>query len=161
MTDAQILEGLTDVEAVACTLMGEAVGDSKDGSSVEERIAVGVVIRNRAKVAGYGGPTLKGVCLRPKQFSCWNEGDPNRARLLAYGQKLIERRGNLQALDNSDAYLVETYIIAVGIEQDGYLDRVHGANHYLTESLFTSAPPSWAKGRTPIAKVGSHVFFKL
>lgn len=38
-------------------------------------------------------------------------------------------------------------------------DTVHGANHF--ENIEAFGVPSWAKGKTPVAKIGSHTFYKL
>ena len=40
------------------------------------QVAVASVIINRARKAG---KSLEWVVLRPRQFSCWNENDPNRS----------------------------------------------------------------------------------
>lgn len=47
------------------TILGECAGCTDEGM-----IAVGNVIRNRAK---YRNQTVEAVCLAPKQFSCWND----------------------------------------------------------------------------------------
>jgi len=61
------------VEVLAKTIYGEA-----RGQAVLDRLAVGAVIRERALRPGWWGRGFEGVCLAPYQFSCWNEGDPNR-----------------------------------------------------------------------------------
>jgi hypothetical protein len=154
MTDAEILEGLTSGEALACTMLAEAGGDAiEGGSSVEERIAVGCVVRNRLRIPKRFGDSLKAVCLQPKQFSCWNENDPNRLHLLAVAYRLVTDQPRM------DPLVEETLFLAEGIERGVILDRVKGATHYLTAALYRTNPPKWARGIRPAIRIGSQVFF--
>lgn len=154
LTDEQILAQLTDVQVAALTALREAVGDrswEKDTSSVEERIAVLTVIRNRVRRPKRFGDTFKAVCLAPKQFSCWNRDDPNRPKALALGYLMATR----QPVD--DRNYLETEFLAQGVVAGLILDRVNGSNHYHT----TAVKPPWAKGQTPQCQVGSHLFYLL
>lgn len=154
MTDEQILARLTDVQVAALTALREAVGDrsgAADTSSVEERIAVLTVIRNRVRQPRRFGDSYKAVCLARKQFSCWNPGDPNRAKALAIGYLLATN----QPVDDR-AYL-ETEYLAQGVVAGIILDRVYGADHYHRDDI----SPPWSKGKLALAQVGSHLFFKL
>lgn len=162
MTDAAILSALSDVDALTCTMIGEAGGDHKDGSSVEERIGVACAIRNRVREPRKYGDTFKAACLRRWQFSCWNVGDPNRPRLLAIAYRLVTDQPAMDPLVEESTYL------AAGVVSGVLLDRVAGANHYMTRALWTSAPPAWGfldaartRRRPIVATVGSHVFFRL
>ena len=65
-----------DLWTFAKTIWAEARGEPLDG-----QIAVANVILNRARQGGWWGDDVAGVCCKPKQFSCWNDGDPNRAKL--------------------------------------------------------------------------------
>ena len=71
MSERDIKAALTDELALALTLDAEGRGDGRDGSSVEERIAIGCVIRNRLAL-GHWGLTYRAVCHAPRQFSCWD-----------------------------------------------------------------------------------------
>ena len=68
-----ILDNLPQIELVGLTLYGEARGEPIEGI-----VAVGCVIRNRVKFEG----SFYAVCLKPRQFSCWNQDDPNYSVLL-------------------------------------------------------------------------------
>ena len=48
---------------------------------LEVQIAVASVILNRARQGGWWGNDVAKVCRKPKQFSCWNECDSNRAKM--------------------------------------------------------------------------------
>lgn len=155
MTDQEVLDALTGPQALACTMIGEAGGDGKDGSSVEERIAVACVVRNRARERNKYGDSIKAVCLKRWQFSCWNVGDPVRPRIMAMALRYATNQPQMSALHDETLYLAE------GVASGVVLDRVAGANHYLTEALYKTAPPKWAKLTAPVARVGAHLFFKL
>ena len=161
LTDAEVLDKLSDDQTLALTMIGEARGDAREGgSSVEERIAVGCVVRTRQKNARRWSNTIKGVCLQPKQFSCWNQNDPNRAVLLGIARAMVSK-GKL------DPTVHETLYIARGIIAEVILDRVGGADHYYNPRTVTR-PPDWAfnnpetrdKLKEPTALVGSHRFLK-
>ena len=74
-----MLEGVSEnLEYMARTIWGEARGEDEQG-----KIAVGHVIKNRRDKQTWMGKTIKDVCLKKWQFSCWNENDPNREKILA------------------------------------------------------------------------------
>jgi N-acetylmuramoyl-L-alanine amidase len=155
MTEDALRDWLDDTAAHALTMWAEARGDASEGdSSVEERIAVGWVIRTRALVSH---TTVKAVCLAPWQFSCWNTGaDANHRALLAAA-------GSLYAGVSVDPLLRETLYLAQGILDGHLLDRTHGATHYYAPDAMKppGRVPSWAKGKVPTARVGRQLFFRL
>ena len=155
MTDAEIVDGLTDVQALALTMWGEARGDAREGhSSLEERVAVGCVVRNRTKYPTRWRESLKGVCLQPAQFSCWNVSDPNRPALLATAHLLITGQ------PTKDALADETLYLAAGIASGVVRDTTAGATHYLTaELLGSSRRPAWSRTLRQVCAIGGHVFF--
>lgn len=136
-----------DIDTLARTLYGEARGEDKQG-----RIAVACVVLNRVKkqkmcgwriVAGQKVPTIDATCLKKWQFSCWSENDPNR--------KIITDI----SLDNKR--FAECYEIATAAV-DGLLEDItKGATHYYNPKA--CAQPNWAKGKSPCAVVGHHLFF--
>lgn len=144
-----------DVVTLAKTLEGEARGEPDDGKA-----AIAWVIVNRAKKVRFagGGAGLVGaiarVCLAPAQFSCWNEGDPNRPYLLKAP---------------AEAYAAERAIAELVLE--GVTpDPTNGADHYHTIDPPPWAdrwPPDWASDNPPnkqmpmaeVARFGGHVFY--
>lgn len=71
-----------DRNILARTLCGEARVEGLDG-----QIAVAWAIRNRVfdgKAKSWWGEGYAGVCLKPWQFSCGNQNDPNYAYLSTY-----------------------------------------------------------------------------
>jgi len=79
-----------EVDVLARTIYGEARGETVRGKE-----AVACVIMNRVRRAqergGYWwGASVEKVCLKPWQFSCWNEHDPNREKI-----QQVERGGGV------------------------------------------------------------------
>jgi len=137
-------------EVLALTIWGEARGES-----VEGQIAVANVIMNRWKNNLGKYKTVTDVCLEPRQFSCWNESDPNRTRI----NKLMSQisRGVIPQELKQQLY------IARGILGFNLVDNTRGSRHYITAKLYDSENrPRWAK--TPITdpvRIGNHVFFNV
>jgi len=67
----------TDEVLLARMIFGEARGESEQG-----RIAVAYSAVNRLRNPRRFGGDLRAVLLRRAQYSCFNEGDPNRVRLM-------------------------------------------------------------------------------
>jgi N-acetylmuramoyl-L-alanine amidase len=124
-----------DIETMIRTVHGEARGESLLG-----KIAVAHVILNRAKKGGWWGNTVAGVCKMPWQFSCWNENDPNRAKIMRATPPELAECAEAAALALS------------GI----WADPTNGACHYMVKG--TKA--TWAEGREPDLQIGAHVFYR-
>ena len=122
-----------DLDVAAKTVVGEARGETLLGQQ-----AVAHVILNRAEKKGSG---LANVCLARWQFSCWNEGDPNRA--------LIEK------LTPADPAYQDAMYVMLGALRGHLSDPTAGSRHYHTPSV----SPSWAAGKTAVAHIGGHLFF--
>lgn len=136
-----------DALTLARTLYGEARGEPIDG-----KIAVAWVIRNRASRSRFAGALLghdgavDKVCRAPWQFSCWNEGDPNRPLLLALRED--QCRGE--------------YGVATNVLDGLVADPTCGADHYHTierPAWAQAWPPDWAATMAETARFGGHVFY--
>ena len=156
-----------ELNVLAQTIWGEARQEGTKGM-----IAVGNVIKNRAeankKMFGQG---IKGVALKPKQFSCWNEGDPNREKLkdiLQY-DKLVSMRKSptgepfnewFQKFKNTGQYLeYKSYLKAKEIAQQilngSVPDPTKGAVYYHTLDI----KPIWRTARSSCAVWKSCVLY--
>ncbi|WP_298374408.1 cell wall hydrolase [Azospirillum sp.] len=125
-------------EIIARTLWGEARGEGIAGMA-----AVAGVIANRVRSPRWWGKTVSTVCLKPYQFSCWLKGDPNRDKLLTVTEA---DRSYWLALEIADEL------------EDGRLrDVTAGADHYHS----TRVQPEWSRGKTPVATIGVHRFYRL
>lgn len=160
----QLIERLTDVQAVALTMYGEARGEREGGTSVEERIAVGCVIRNRVKTPHKFGTSFKGVCLQRGQFSCWWEfgGLDNYRHMQAVTAAMTGQSG-FPVLRKSEAdLLMESQFLADGIVGGMLLDSTRGATHYYAPAAMKPIGriPVWAVGKHQLARIGGHLFYK-
>lgn len=142
-----ILDSLSETEILGLTIIGEARGESIAG-----QVAVGCVIRNRLRA---NHKNYHEVCLSPRQFSCWNENDPNRV-------VLMELAGRLVSGDKiTDPYLKQCIYIASGIQSWDIMDNTAGATNYMTRDLFDSNTVSWTKNATNMSIEGHHIFFNV
>ncbi|HBE44270.1 MAG TPA: cell wall hydrolase [Deltaproteobacteria bacterium] len=140
----EVFEGLDDKKLMALCLYGEARGEPLSG-----KIGIAFVIMNRVKKNGWFGSTIKKVILKPKQFSCFNEKDPNRRRLIIIAQ-------NWDYFFQKDKALRECYYVAEkAIEGTAFKDNVFGATHYKTAKCIAS----WADKMKLVAIIGNHEFY--
>ena len=124
------------LDIMAKTLYGEARGEGIAG-----QIAVAHVINNRYLKNSWYGSSIQEVCLKDWQFSCWNEGDPNREKLV-----------NLSKL-------YATYLRLVGIcyyvIHKVIPDPTNGSTHYHTKAIH----PKWVEHNKPVIEIGEHKFY--
>jgi spore germination cell wall hydrolase CwlJ-like protein len=132
-----------DIDICARTIYGEARGEFK-ANGPAALIAIANVIRNRYQRSGKYGKTIAEVCLKPRQFSCWNEGDPNR--LLIQEQHLA-----------TDPHFNICLMVARKVIEGLWPDLTRGSDHYHT----TSCLPYWARSGKVHLRLGNHVFYKL
>lgn len=119
---------------LATTMWGEARNQGSDGMR-----AVGHVIKNRSE-DGRWGSSVEEAAFAHRQFSVWNEGDPNRVRIL-------QPSGN--------EWLMAQHI-AREILTGRSIDPTAGRLFYHTHSI----DPYWASyGVNPI-RIGSHIFYE-
>jgi len=117
-----------ETQVLARTLLGEA-----KANDTESAIAIAHVVLNRMAYPNWPN-TISEVCLQPWQFSCWNQNDPNRGRIMA-------------ATAKKDKWFKECLQIADDVIGDvpDNSDPTHRATHYHTPAVH----PSWAKKHTP------------
>jgi len=143
----RIFKKLDDVKLLAITIYGEARGEPLAG-----KIAVASVVLNRFKKNSWFGKTLKDVILKPYQFSCFNEDDPNRIKLLAIAQ-------NWDMFYQKDKVLRECYDIASKFLDPNDItilkDNVFSATHYKTKNC----KADWADKMQLTAVIGNHEFY--
>lgn len=131
-----------DREIAALTVWAEARGQPWEG-----QLAVAYVIRNRAEAPGWWGHGVAGVCQAPYQFSCWNakvSQGSQRDRLMDV--KTLQHPAMVTAMQAVDVAFAGTQP-----------DPTHGATYYCTKAVVDKT--SWARGKTPSAIIGAHVFF--
>jgi LysM repeat protein len=124
-----------ELDIVAMTLLGEG-GTLKGGIPLMREIMA--VIKNRAACRGW---SLKKVALEPKQFSYWNNKDPN---IVLYGDHGKDHSRWKQA-----------YEIA---KNKDVADYVGSSTHYYAPSLVT---PKWSKTMKVIHNAGGHHIYGI
>ena len=128
-----------DLDVAARTCAGEARGE-KNRLDAMKRVAH--VIINRASVGGWFGETIADVCHKSRQFSCWNEKDPNRDVIIN--------------LDKNDPVYSDA-VAAVALAAVDDEDPTKGATHYY--ATFIDAP-WWTKNLKETVEFGGHKFYK-
>jgi N-acetylmuramoyl-L-alanine amidase len=128
----------SDVDTLARTIWGEARGEPVSGMEAVASVVLNRLRRNRPRRFGR---TVADVCTMPAQFSCWNEGDPNRAKLLR--------------VDERDEKFREYLRIARAAVAGTLADSTGGADHYHVAGIEVG----WAARRRPCCTVGKHLFF--
>lgn len=130
-----------DLDILARTLYGEAEsGDESDAR------AIACVVMNRTVYPNWPASPAE-VCLQPWQFSCWNQNDPNRARILQ--------------VTVGDAWFRVCRDIAADAIEGRLRDETNGATHYYASWM--KQPPKWARGHKPVHQTPwgryNHLFF--
>jgi len=127
---------VNSLDIMARTLWGES-----RNQSVEGQIAVAWTINNRYKAKSWYGDSIKAVCLKEWQFSCWNEDDPNREQI--------------EQLPETDPMYLRMVGICYLVLHNKLPDPTEGSTHYHT----TTVSPKWAEGETPCVEIGDHLFY--
>ncbi|WP_223879462.1 cell wall hydrolase [Dechloromonas sp. CZR5] len=136
---SQQIDYATELGVLAKTIWGEARNQGRKGME-----AVACVMANRKNARRGNCDTFFSVCRAYRQFSCWNEGDPNRRKL-----DLIE-----SAPDAEYRLAME---IAADVLAGRQQDFTFGAQYYLTRAA--SRTTDWARGHTPCFEWGDHLFY--
>ena len=133
--DSQI-SNLFDLEILAKTIYGEASGEPWIG-----KIAVGWTAKNRLAAESWFGKSIHEICLKPFQYSCWNDG-PLQIRIAELKWDTTYTHACLGA-----AFMVLLELTS---------DPTSGATHYHR----AGDTPAWAAGQTPTIQIGQHLFYK-
>lgn len=130
-----------ETDVLARTIYGEARGEKLIGME-----AIAMVILNRLNFSKkkrkyWWGNSIEEICLKSKQFSCWNKNDVNF--------ELINR------VDENNPIFCICKRIAKRAVAGLLEDKTSGATHYHTKKV----RPLWTIGKIPCAEIGSHVFY--
>ena len=131
---------MTDVEALALTIWGEARGEP-----IEGLIGVAMVMRNRLATHYRGAKTYVDVCTAHAQFSAWTE-------------EATQMQSEMAEFPHPDPVLRLCIQVAQATMAGTLADNTHAANHYYAD---TTPTPSWAKGGTILAHLGHHLFLNV
>lgn len=132
-----------EIDILARTIYAEARGEYKT-VGISGLIAIVNIVMNRLKHPKIFGNSVRDICLKPYQFSCWLKDDPNYSVL--------------QNVTQDDAlFKICVTVAKEGIDQK-YPDLTHTSDHY---HYFTASIPYWAKHHTPKVIIGRHLFYQL
>jgi len=95
----------------------------------------------------FRGSTISDVVLYPKQFSCWNDNDPNKKML------------NIEYLENTTGAQRAAWETAKFLAKQ----IMFGSKDYTKGALFYHADyvdPNWSSSYTITAKIGNHIFYR-
>ncbi|MFO0147886.1 MAG: cell wall hydrolase, partial [Microcystis sp.] len=112
------------------------------------KIGVGYTVINRVSIAQargdyWWGNTIREVCLKPYQYSCWNANDPSRAVIIAVrpGNRIFDR----------------CLVIARQVIDRAIANPVRRSTHYYATYI---AAPDWTRGKNPYVQLGVHKFYE-
>jgi N-acetylmuramoyl-L-alanine amidase len=134
-----MLKTWSELDLLIGLIFGEARSESWSG-----KVGVGLVVQNRVRHPGFWnwGYNWREVILCPKQFSCFNQADPNLKELM--GAEKIK-----------GAVWQECAMIAEQIYLGRIKDFVGGPSHYHGISV----SPSWNKDLRSLGTIGNHKFY--
>lgn len=132
------------LDILARTMWGEARGEGVMGLRAVAHVVINRVQIARAQNGSWWGNTIIDVCRKPFQFSCWNPNDANYKRV----QTIDARNPEFRVCRDLIPLVVATLPAN---------DPTYGATHYHRYDM----KPFWARGRTPVARIGAHVFYAL
>lgn len=116
----------------------------------------GVLSVQKTRVSlGKWGATWASVVLADRQFSCWNDHDPNSDMLLDLAHKLI----NHTFEPSSNPILDACIFVATRVMNGDYQSNVGRAMHYFNPKVVT---PAWATEAPAhqVAHIYDHVFYE-
>lgn len=122
---------LTDQQIVALTILAESRGEGERGM-----LACANVIKTRTLKRKQSASS---VCKSPKQFSCWNQGNPP-----------------LKLLKCKEAAYASRLAMAL-VKGDWLPDVTKGSTHYCRFDCH----PKWAKQKYVTVRIKNHVFYKI
>jgi len=135
-----------EIDILARTIYGEARGEFHNKSAgISGLIAVGNVVLNRLSRGKRFGQTIKEVCLKEKQFSCWNTDDPN---YLIISKEIIK-----------DSVFDICQKVSENLMRHIWPDLTKNSDHYHHVGL--DSKPYWTRGHTYQVQIGNHLFYKL
>lgn len=123
-----------ELTLLALQVWGEARGEEYEGKIAVAFVAVNRSLQKRSTIAR--------ELLRPKQFSCFNQDDPNFPKL-----KRAHETKEWKSCFNA----------ALHVYAGSVSDPTNGANHYYNPSV---CAPDWAAGQSG-KLIGNHMFLKL
>jgi spore germination cell wall hydrolase CwlJ-like protein len=140
---------LSNAQVLALTIYGEARGESTEG-----KIAVGSVILERVDHRDWDGKTIKEVCFKMWQFSCYLENDPNYGKLLNIAEQWNESMTTNTALN--DCFCISLGLISGNIDRTPEIAAAHCCQYATAKG---AENVTWDDKMKVVATIGHHIFF--
>ena len=130
-----------EIHILAQTIYGES-----NTPSISSAEAIANVILNRVKYAKntgshWWGNSVSDVCLKPRQFNCWDVNHQNHQRI--------------KSIHSADVFFQVCHRIAVRAIKGLLTDNTHGATNYHSKDEH----PKWAHAAVPCAEIGNNLFY--
>jgi spore germination cell wall hydrolase CwlJ-like protein len=139
----------SDLQLMAGLFFGEArrVEDS-ELDELKEFTAIGQVVMNRLNSARWPS-TVYGVILQPKQFSCFNENDPNNEMIWLFLANELPKKLYARAI------ACATFVLNRMAK-----DYAQGADHYVAQWFYEQkiGTNHWCQNMDITAHYGGHIF---
>lgn len=132
-----------EIKATEFTILCQTVYGEARSEETQGRMAIVHVILNRVKKHGWMGKSVEEVCLKPHQFSCWNDDDINRDKCI-----------NLSWMECEDNGIFHDVKLALNWWKVGN-DVSDKSTHYHTKYVY----PQWSFNKIPCVKIGDHLFY--
>ena len=130
-------------EILTMTLYGEA-----RGAPYKAKLAMARVMMNRVADGRFGG-SIEEVVTKPKQFSCYNDGDPNLTEILIVAD-------DFEKAFDTNIYLRDCFNAARTVLTGKDDTPVKQSLYYHTDKV----NPKWNKNLVLEAKIGNTLFWK-
>ena len=146
---------------LAMTLYGEARGESNAGLRAVAAVVMNRVARSTARLPRgmWWGNTVREVCLKPGQISCWNEGpppDPNRAKMFKVWETWEAGLSNTNTRNFKRCLRVASMLYVYDVLNFcSPPDPTSGSTHYHTVGL----DAWWSRDLTPVVVIEGHEFY--
>lgn len=135
----------SDVMILSRAIFGEA----RNLQSPDKlRVAVGWTIKNRVNNPSWWGNSYHSAITKPRQYSAFNQGDPNRK----YVESPLHKGNETDRKSWQNCYKIAEQVITGEIE-----DPTSGATHYYDQSI---SPPDWASPGNFVIKISTVFFHK-
>jgi len=137
--DKEMLFTWSELELLTGLIYGEARSESWSGKA-----GVGITVATRAKHPGFWdwGRNFREIILKPRQFSCFNQSDPN------LGALMVAKR-----IKNA------TWQECAMIAEQVYLGHIKNFMGEPTHYHALSCNPEWVKDLKVLGTIGNHKFY--
>jgi hypothetical protein len=145
----QAFKGFSDEALLAGLFYGEArLTERTVTDELFEYIAIGQVVMNRLKSKSYPD-TIQKVILQPKQFSCFNEDDPNNDKIWMF-------LANKRPLSPYERMLTCAILVINNVA----VNMVGSAKNYVARWFYDqkAGTDHWCRKMAIAFEAGGHVF---